>query len=71
VTGELDKALGYLEVIGEPRQPRSTTSRIKLVVAAPDEGALRTMFDEMVNRLPLVCTLRSAMRLDVELIFTA
>jgi hypothetical protein len=28
------------------------------------------MFDEMVGRLPLVCTLRSATRLHIELIFT-
>ena len=70
VTAELENALGYLEVIGEPSQPRITTIRIKLFVAAPDEAALRTMFDEMLNRLPLVCTLRGATRLDIELVFT-
>jgi hypothetical protein len=71
VTGELENVLGYLEVIGEPGRPRITTIRIKLFVAAPEEGALRAMFDEMVNRLPLVCTLRKATGLDIELIFTA
>jgi hypothetical protein len=70
VTGELENPLAYLEVIGEPREPRIGAIRIKLFVDASDEGALRTMFDEMVGRLPLVCTLRSATRLHIELIFT-
>jgi hypothetical protein len=71
VTAEVENALGYLEVIGEPSQPRITTIHIKLFVAAPDQTALRTMFDGMVTRLPLVCTLRAATRLDIDLIFTA
>jgi hypothetical protein len=70
VTGELENALAYLEVIGEPGEPRITSIQIKLFVATPDEAALRTMFDDMVDRLPLVCTLRTALQLHIELVFT-
>jgi hypothetical protein len=36
-----------------------------------DDTATRALFDEMIERLPLVCTLREALDLDVELVLTS
>jgi hypothetical protein len=71
VTGELENGLAYLEVIGEAGQPRIARIRIKVFVAAPDAAAVRTLFEHAVDRLPLVCTLRSALALTIELSPTA
>src|SRR3954462_2189440 len=60
VTGELDEALAYLEVIGESGRPRIRRIAIKVFVASVDEPAPRALFDEMIERLPLVSTLRDA-----------
>ncbi len=70
VTGELHDALTYLEVIGETGRPRIRRIAIKLFVAAADDHATRALFDEMIDRLPLIGTLREAVELDVELVLT-
>ena len=64
VTGELQGGLPYLEVIGEAGRPRSRRIGIKVFVASGDDTATRALFDEMIERLPLVCTLREALDLD-------
>ena len=71
VTGELQHGLVYLEVIGETGRPRIARIAVKVFVAAMDEKATRAMFDEMIDRLPLVSTLREALDLDVQLVLTA
>ncbi len=71
VTGELQDGLAYLEVIGETGRPRIRRIAIKVFVAAEDDTAVHAMFDEMIERLPLVCTLREALDLDVELVLTS
>jgi hypothetical protein len=68
VTGEVDSALSYLEVIGEAGPPRIRRIAVKVFVASVDESATRAVFDEMVERLPLLCTLRHADNVDVELV---
>lgn len=70
VTGELQNGLAYLEVIGENSRPRINRIAIKVFVAAVDESATRALFDETIERLPLVSTLRAAIDLDVELVPT-
>jgi hypothetical protein len=70
VTGELENALAYLEVIGEEGRPRIARIHIKVFVACPDAAALGSLFDCVVERLPLLCTLRSAVALTIELIPT-
>ena len=70
ITGELQDGLAYLEVIGESGRPRIRRIAIKVFVASMDEKATRAMFDEMIDRLPLVSTLREALDLDVELVLT-
>jgi hypothetical protein len=40
-------------------------------VAAVDETATRALFDEMIQRLPLVSTLRAAVDLEIELVLTS
>jgi hypothetical protein len=71
VTGELDHALTYLEVVGETTPPRITRIGVKVFVSAPDEPAVRALFAEMLDRLPLACTLRGALELKTELILTS
>jgi hypothetical protein len=70
VTGEVVNALAYLEVIGESGQPRISRIRLKVFVASPDEAAVRRLWDEVLDRLPLVGTMRAALPLDLELTIT-
>ena len=70
VTGELENGLVYLQVIGESGRPRIARIAIKVFVASVDEDATRTLFDEMIERLPLVSTLREVLDLEIELIVT-
>ncbi len=71
VDGELEHGLAYLEVIGERGRPRLRRIHVKVFVAAPDEPAIRRLWDdELLDRLPLVGTLRAAAQVDLELVFT-
>src|SRR3954469_22124578 len=71
VTGELQDGLAYLEVIGESGRPRIRRISVKVFVASVDAAATRALFDELIERLPLVSTLRDAVDLDVELVQTS
>ena len=71
VTGELQDGLAYLEVIGETGRPRIGRIAVKVFVASVDETATRALFDETIERLPLVATLREALDLEVELVLTS
>jgi hypothetical protein len=71
VTGELQDGLAYLEVIGETGRPRISRIAIKVFVDAVDGTATRVLFDNMIERLPLVSTLRQAVDLDIELVLTS
>ena len=71
VSGEVDGALTYLEVVGETRPPRITRIAVKVFVAAPDEAAVRALFTEMLDRLPLTGTLKQTLDLSTELILTS
>jgi hypothetical protein len=70
VTGELDAALTYLEVVGETAPPRIAALTVKVFVAAPDADAVRALFGLVLERLPLTGTLRRALDLKTELILT-
>jgi hypothetical protein len=71
VTADLDHALAYLEVIGEPGRPLIQRVHIKVFAACADQRAARELFDTVVDRLPLIALLGAATRLTTELIFTA
>jgi hypothetical protein len=71
VSGTLENGLTYLEVIGEQGQPRIARIRVKVFAAAADAVAVRTVFEQMLDRLPLVCTLRAVLDLTIELILTS
>ena len=71
VSGELENGLTYLEVIGEQGQPRIARIHVKVFVASADAAATRILFEHMLDRLPLVCTLRAALALTIELILTS
>jgi hypothetical protein len=58
-------------VIGETGRPRIRRIAIKVFVAAVDDKATHALFNEMIERLPLVSTLRQALDLDVELVMTS
>jgi hypothetical protein len=71
VTGELENGLTYLEVIGEQGQPKIARIHVKVFVASGDAAATGALFDHLLDRLPLVCTLRAALDLSVALIHTS
>ena len=71
VSGTLEHGLSYLEVVGEEGQPRIARVHVKVFVAAPDAAATRALFEHVLDRLPLVCTLRAALALTTELILTS
>jgi hypothetical protein len=71
VTGELLDGLAYLEVIGEIGRPRIRRIAVKVFAASVDHAATRAVFDEMLERLPLVSTLREVLDLDIELVQTS
>jgi len=71
VIGELQDGLAYLEVIGEIGRPRIRRIAIKVFVASADQTATRALFDDMLDRLPLVSTLREVLDLNVELVQTS
>jgi len=71
VTGDLQDGLAYLEVIGESGRPRLGRIAIKVFVASGDHQATRALFDGMIERLPLLSTLRAALDVDIELIQTS
>ena len=71
VTGELQDGLAYLEVIGENGRPRIRRIAVRVFVASVDDAAIRALFDEMIERLPLVSTLRETLDLDIELVLTS
>jgi hypothetical protein len=71
VIGELVGGLTYLEVIGEEGQPKIARIHVKVFVASGDAAAVRGLFERVLDRLPLVCTLRAALDLTIELILTS
>jgi hypothetical protein len=70
VAGELEGGLTYLEVVGERERPRLRRIAIRVFVASADEAATRALFDETLDRLPLLSTLRQAADVEVELVHT-
>jgi hypothetical protein len=70
VTCELEGETAYLEVVGETGQPKIVRVHLKVFVSSPDEPALRRAWSELTGRLPLVCTMRSAFPIDLELTIT-
>jgi hypothetical protein len=70
VTGELRHGLAYLEVVGEDTPPSIARIRLQVFVASPDEAAVRGLWKELLDRLPLACTLRLAVPIDCELVVT-
>ncbi len=70
VTAELENGLAYLEVVGEEGSPRIARVHIKVFVASADEPAIRQLWNDVLERLPLLGTLRSAIPMHLELIVT-
>jgi hypothetical protein len=69
VDGELENPLTYLEVVGEAGHPGCSKISVKVYIASPhDEQTVRRLWDETLERLPLVRTFRDAnhLRLDIE-----
>jgi hypothetical protein len=70
VSGELEHALTYLEVVGETQPPRIARITVKVFASGADHCAIRTLFADMLDRLPLACTLKTTVDLRTELILT-
>lgn len=71
VTGELEHELVYLDVIGEVGRPSLRRLHVKLFVASAEAAAVRALFDEVLDKLPLTRTLSAATSVSTELIVTA
>ena len=68
VDGELEHPLTYLEVVGEVGSPRLSRVSIKVFVASPhDEDTVTRLWNETLERLPLVRTFRHGLDLRLEL----
>lgn len=70
VTADLEHGLAYLEVVGEDGAPRVAGVHIKVFVESADETAVRALWTDVIGRLPLLGTFRSAMPVNLELIIT-
>jgi hypothetical protein len=71
VMGELEHELVYLDVIGELGRPALRAIHVKVFAECADPDAVRALFNEVVEKLPLSNTLRAATRFSTELIFIA
>jgi hypothetical protein len=70
ITGELRNGLAWLEVVGEPTPPTIARIRLQVFVATPDEAAMRDLWRDLLDRLPLSCTLRLAVPIEIDLTIT-
>jgi hypothetical protein len=70
VTGEVNHGLAYLEVVGEPGPPTIARIRVQVFVASPDAAAVQRLWAALLDRLPLACTLRLAVPIELELSIT-
>ena len=71
VTGDLEHAFTYLEVVGETGAPRIARIAVKVFAAGPDAGAIRALFADALGRLPLLGTLKTTIDVKTELILTS
>jgi hypothetical protein len=72
VDGELENPLAYLEVIGESGCPGLARVSIKVYVSSSrDEETLNRLWNETLERLPLVRTFGRALNLSIELTLIA
>jgi uncharacterized OsmC-like protein len=70
VSADLEHPLAYLEVVGESGPPRIARIHVKVYVSAPDADAVRRIWNDMLDRLPLICTFRTALPIELELAIT-
>ena len=68
VVGELNNPLTYLGVIGETGHPGLEQVRIRVFVASPEEEAtIQRLWQETLERSPLVRTFQAAIQLELSL----
>lgn len=70
VTADLAHELAYLEVVGEEGAPRIDRVHLKVFIASADEPGIRRLWTDLLDRLPLLGTLRVAVPIDLDLIVT-
>ena len=68
VEGRLDNPLTHLRVVGETGHPGLSEAHVKVYASSPDaESAIQEAWTDSLKRSPLVCTLRAAVELTLEL----
>jgi hypothetical protein len=68
VVGELNNPLTYLGVIGETGHPGLEQVRIKVYLASPEpEVTIQRLWQEMLERSPLVRTFQAAIHFELSL----
>lgn len=70
VTATMERELAYLEVVGESGPPRIAHLHVKVFVASPDPVGVYELWPELLERLPLLDTLKLAVPTDLDLILT-
>lgn len=71
VAGALDNPLTYLEVVGEEGHAGLSRVGLKVYVASPhDEAEVRRLWDDTLERLPLVRTFGASVELTMDLTMT-
>jgi hypothetical protein len=69
VKGELDDPLAHLGVVGATGRPGLAWAHVKVYASTgEDEETLRALWKQTLERSPLVCTLESVVRLELELV---
>ena len=67
VSGEVNNPLTYLGVVGEEGHPGLEQAAVTVFVSSPErEERVRCAWKEALRRSPLVQTLKSAVRLDLD-----
>jgi hypothetical protein len=72
VRADIEDSLVYLEVVGESGVPRIERVEIKVYVTSPEaEPTVQDLFQDVVDRLPLLGTFRTAVHLETQLILSS
>ncbi len=71
ISGDVEHDAVFLGVVGESGTPRIGRIHLKVFVDSPVEDEVRRLWTDMLDKLPLVCTLRLAVPIEFELILTA
>lgn len=71
ITGVVEHELALLEVVGEDGEPTIAGIHLKVFITTRDEPGVRRLWTDLMDRLPLLCTMKRAVPIHVELQMTS